>query len=164
MPRFIKKGQYWYISSGDIYICIFWVRAVLLRANGFVWPADPLLWEKEDPWHDSLHHKGNFWGMAFSRNRYYMHMRFKRKMGLVGFTQVLSYLNSERVLFIFISFSHFGNLTLWAHFLCERWAHFPSFVSTFQEPRRGWEVGKVTMVWGSCWYEEITLIMLVRLT
>lgn len=123
MPRLIKERQYWYIGSGDVYICILWVEAVLSRANGFVWPADSLLWEKENPWHGSVHENGDFWGMAFPKNRLYMHRSFKRKVGLVGFTRVLSYLNSEWVCIhlhilqpLWKSDLETSNTSLWTHF------------------------------------------------
>lgn len=131
--RFIKARQYWYISSEDVYTCIFWVKAVLARANGFVWPADPMLWEKENTWQDSLHENGDFWGMTFPRNKFYMHMSFKRKVGLVGFTQVLGYSNSEWVCMhlhilqpLWKSDLETSNMSLWAHFRSseeedERW-------------------------------------------
>lgn len=74
-------------------------------------------------------------GGCFPRNRFDMHMSFKRKVGLVelvGFTRVLSYLNSEWVCIhlhipqpLWKPDLERSNTSLWAHFRSpgkeERW-------------------------------------------
>lgn len=71
-------------------------------------------------------------GCLFQGIDFYMHMSFKRKVGLVVFTQVLSYLNSEWVCIhlhilqpLWKSDLETSNTSLWAHFRSpeedERW-------------------------------------------
>lgn len=42
IPRFVNETQQQYLlSSGDLHVCGFWVRAALTGVNGLACPADP---------------------------------------------------------------------------------------------------------------------------
>lgn len=104
-------------------------------------PALQTLQQKGNPCGDSLHENGDFWGMAFPRNRFYVHTSCNRKVELVGFVQALIYALNGLV-FSFISFGCFGNLAL--KHPVHPWKHAAGAILSSRE---GQDVGKVRLQW-----------------